>query len=511
MPAESGRAAERPVRNRLAVAAGAGAIAVYAAILGAHASRAAGGSDSSGYLNEARSLARGTVTDPVPLIDRLGLDDRFAPAFIPLGFVPSARPREMTFYYPPGLPLHMAAAATVAGWDRGPFWVAPLCAAAAVWLLFVFGRDVGLSAPQAAAGSAILAVHPAFLFEALQPMSDVPATAWSLAVLLCARRSRMDARWAAGAGAAFGIAFLIRPASILLLLPALVFLGTDRRRLAGFVAGGIAPFLVFVGFNLAAFGRPFLTGYARGGLLDALAWENFPARVRHYAHWLSATLTGLVLLGWLVSLPDRRILRRDRAAFLLWFSAFFLFYCFYGPYETWWYLRFLLPAFPALILAFALALRHAVDAAATRVPRRIAGATAALAVAVVLALEIRQVRRLRVRAIVADESTYPDVARWAAAEMPPDALVVAMQMSGALRYYTGFAAARWDGIPDALWPPLLAAAAREGYRPYALLFPFEENEVVRRIPGPWTPIAVRHGVSLWRLGGAADRAAAGRP
>jgi len=294
MPAEPGLGAGSAFRKRLALAAGIGLIAAYVAVLGAHASHAAGGSDSSGYLNEARSLSRGKVTARIPSIDRLGLDDRFAPAFIPLGFVASPRPREMTFYYPPGLPLHMAAAAAVAGWDEGPFWVAPLSAAAALWLVFLFGRDAGLSPAGAAAGAAILGLHPAFLFEASQPMSDVPATAWSLAVVLLARRSRRDARWAAAAGAAFGAAFLVRPASILLLLPVLVYLGLDRRRLAAFVGGGVAPFLLFVGFNVSAFGRPFQTGYARGGLLDALAWANFPARVRHYSHWLSATLTGLV-------------------------------------------------------------------------------------------------------------------------------------------------------------------------------------------------------------------------
>ena len=277
--------AVRPRGLRAWLAAGAGIVAcgIYLLFLGAHASHVAGGADSSGYLNAARALREGRVVEPVPLVAELGLPERDRPAFIPLGYVPGPRRGTMTFYYPPGLPLQMAAAAAVAGWERGPFWVAPLCALAAVLLIFALGRDLGLGAPAAAAGTAILAAHPAFLFEALQPMSDVPATAWTLAVLFCARRSRERGMWAPAAGLAFGIAFLVRPANILILLPGLVLLGLDRRRLSGFVAGGLLPFAFFVLYNRAAFGHPFATGYGEGGL-----WMEFADRKStrlNSSHW----------------------------------------------------------------------------------------------------------------------------------------------------------------------------------------------------------------------------------
>jgi hypothetical protein len=72
-----------------------------------------------------------------------------------------------------------------------------------------------------------------------------------------------------------------------------------------------------------------------------------------------------------------------------------------------------------------------------------------------------------------------------------------MQMSGALRYYTGLPTARWDALPDALWPSLAGAAERRGVGLYALLFPFEENEVMKRIPGAWTRLDSNSGVTLW--------------
>src|SRR5205814_377341 len=62
------------------------------------------------------------------------------------------------------------------------------------------------------------------------------------------------------------------------------------------------------------------------------------------------------LLGAIYSLIRAR---RDRVHLMLalWWWPFFLFYSFYGPYETWWYTRFLLPAYPALIISALLAAR----------------------------------------------------------------------------------------------------------------------------------------------------------
>ena len=487
----------RPSRLPFAAVSLLAAAALYLAFLGAHASRVAGGADSSGYLNAARGLSRGRVVEPVPLLAELGLAQRDLPAFIPLGYVPGPSPATMAFAYPPGLPLQMAGAAAVAGWRQGPFWVAPACAIAALLLIFALGRDLGLSGAACAAAAAILGAHPAFLFEALQPMSDVPATAWALAVLLCARRSRANVRWAPAAGFAFGVAFLVRPANILVLIPCLVFLGFDRRRLAGFAAGGALPFAFFIFYNRASFGHPFQTGYGEEGLWRELAWGHFAARIRHYAHWLSTTLTGLVLLGWLVAPFDRHVPRRDRAALFLWFAVFLLFYCFYKPYATWWYLRFLLPALPALILGFLLAGRDALRLIEARFGGSTAGRFAWLAIGIVLLLELRQVRRLGARQIVEDQVDYTEAASWARERLPSNALAIAMQMSGTLHYYTAVPIVRWDTLPEEDVRRILSAAEGRGYRIFALLFPFEEDPVRTRTSGAWVKMAALRDVSVW--------------
>ena len=41
------------------------------------------------------------------------------------------------------------------------------------------------------------------------------------------------------------------------------------------------------------------------------------------------------------SFSDRRLGRSDRAMLAAWFGLFLLFYCFWGPYEAWWFTRYL--------------------------------------------------------------------------------------------------------------------------------------------------------------------------
>jgi hypothetical protein len=74
-----------------------------------------------------------------------------------------------------------------------------------------------------------------------------------------------------------------------------------------------------------------------------------------------------------------------------------------------------------------------------------------------------------------------------------------MQMSGALKFYTNLTPVRWDWIqPDQV--SLLRERARaEGYQWFALLAPFENEELQKRLPWGWTKMGTRRDVTLWRL------------
>ena len=226
--------------------------------------------------------------------------------------------------------------------------------------------ELGLR-PHRGGGLALLD-SPSVSLQAGQTMSDVVATAWVR--WRSSQRSvpapGASALWAAAAGAAFGMAVLVRPTNALVILPLVLALPTRAKTWLAFAAGG-APFAAFqLAYGTAAFGGPFKTGY-RSLLSEGMALSNFPPRARHYAFWTARLLSPLVPLGWAAVAADRRVSRRDRAVLLTWFAGFFLFYSFYGPYEAWWYTRFLLPGYPAVILGALLG--RATSSSARGVPR----------------------------------------------------------------------------------------------------------------------------------------------
>ena len=160
------------------VAAGAAVAALaIGVVLGTYV---AGGSDSSCYLNGGRLLARGLVRLEQPLA-------RDAPwphagqTFTPAGFSPSVDAGGFVPICSPGLPLLMAAFRVL---HVTEFLVVPLLGALAVWLTYVLGRAIH-GPTTGAASAALLACSPTFLYQLVQPMSDVPAMAWWLLALVC--------------------------------------------------------------------------------------------------------------------------------------------------------------------------------------------------------------------------------------------------------------------------------------------------------------------------------------
>jgi hypothetical protein len=475
----------------------------YGSYLYRHTCFAVGGSDSSGYANAARALVHGPLVAPIPGLARFGLAETAAPVFTPLGFVAVSGNRTMAPLYPVGFPLHVAAAALVAGWDLGPYLVSPIAALLALLLVFLVGRELDLPRWVAAGGAVLIAACPVFVFQAVQPMSDVVAALWCLAAVFAALRSRADARWAAVAGFAFGVAVLVRPLDAVLAVPLLFALPRQRRALALFVLGGSPCAALLFGYNSACFGSPLQSGYGLIGLRSKFAWANFPVRLPRYAAWTSEILTPLVCLGWGAALLDRRIPRRDRALLFTWFGVFFVVYCLYEYADVWWYTRFLLPGLPALVLGFLLVARDlaAAGSKGPAAPRRWVVAAAVVAIAMAAVLGFRATRRLGVLELWQAQAAFPESCRWAGETLPSGALVLSMEMSGALRYYTSLTPVRWDALDAASFQELKSRTDRSGAPWFALLMRHEVPLAAPRVPGPWVYLGERGGVSLWRLEG----------
>ncbi|HTY43059.1 MAG TPA: glycosyltransferase family 39 protein [Thermoanaerobaculia bacterium] len=473
-----------------------GAIA-YGVFACAHRTVAVGGSDTAGYACTARDIAAGTLVLPVEAPSRLGLDERLTMEFIPLAHELGPKPGTMVPYYPPGFPIHIALAATAFGWESAPFLVSPILAVLCLLLVYQLGRELGLSRPEAAAGALILGAWAVFVFHAIQPMSDMAATVWATAAVVAGLRARQTPGWALAAGAAFGLAVLVRPTNGLLLPALLLALPSTRRALVLFLSGA-APLAAFYGFwNRAAFGSPFRTGYTHQ-FQGELALENFPLRIRRYGAWLVAELSLVVPLGWLLAVAgvNRHVRRRDRALLGTWFGAIFGFYCFWGPSDNWTYGRYFLPAAPALVVGLLLAVRGLT----ARLSTPLRAAVASAVVAVVLAVEWRAVRSLGARG-GGDRGAEFELGSRAAAKRAGrrPAIVVSMETSAALRYYTDLMPLRWDRISPEDFALVRARAGERGVPVYAFVFDREIPDALPRVPGSWVLLEKTRTGGLWAL------------
>jgi Dolichyl-phosphate-mannose-protein mannosyltransferase len=469
---------------------------VYAIVLLENTCFVAGGSDSSGYLSTARSLSRGHIVQDVPELSELQLSDDWLPVFMPLAYVAGPSQHTMAPLVTPGVPLHMALAARIGGWARSPFLVSPILALLSLILVYALAREFGLSSLSALSASLILALCPAFMTYGMQPMSDVIATFWILLTLLLCLRSKKNARIATAAGAAFGIAVLVRPTNILLLAALLFALPLKAKQLLLFVAGGLPCAVLFLIYNSIAYGHATQTGYgAVGGML---AWSTFPKQFAFYSYQLLWQLSPLIPLAWLALTVRRRVALRQRLILFVWPAAFLLFYSFNGPFDAWWYVRYLLPAVPGIILG-ALVFWEDVAQSRRKVGPRALAAIGVTLVLVIAATEVYQVAHYDVLENHKAEDRYVEASGLAARSFPERALVLSMQMSGSLRYYTSLRVARWDMLDNEKMDLLRKRAQEKGERLYAVLFPFEVEEVKRRVHGQWTGAGVSHDITLWTI------------
>lgn len=432
------------------------------AVLIANRSESIFGADSSGYANLARMLDRGETTRPLPVACR-DCDPSWR---TPLGFVPLPGER-MASFYPIGLPIHLALFARIGGWARAPFFVSPLAGVALVLLTFWLGRR--LHSELAGLIAALLTGFCAvFVFQALQPMSDVLAAMWSVAAMVAAVEGKRRPRFDVLAGFCFGVAVLVRPTSTLLLVPLVA--GALRSgpaaeggheaglaRVGRFLAGGVPVALVLGWYDLDAFGSLLGSGYGAGGATREFALGYFAPRALHYGRWTIELLGPVAILAAAGGL----VVARERWMLAGWFASFFVFYSFYFSYDEWWYTRFLLPAYPAIALAAGIGLAHLMRR------RRIAGV---LLVIVALAWEGRQLARFDVLFTDEDQHLSRVPVEWAARALPPRSVVFSKEFSGALLYYSDHLPVRWDLAPAD--PPI---APR-----YALLMEHEEEAFLAR-------------------------------
>jgi hypothetical protein len=185
----------------------------------------------------------------------------------------------------------------------------------------------------------------------------------------------------------------------------------------------------------------------------------------------------------LPSAPPAVPLEATRVAWvgLLVFATLLAFYALYLVFDEWVYVRFLLPALPWMFV-----LSGAVLAGiAERLPDRGLAPLVTLAAALMIATAgIGRAREAGALDVGAGEQRFVAMADLVRAS-PPDAVVLAMQHSGSLAYYTDRVVIRWDWIEPAELPGLLETLRARGRAVYAVLDDWEVsrfNDRFERVP-----------------------------
>lgn len=469
----------------------------YFALLLRHNCTFAAGPDSSGYLSEAKLFASGRLRAPVTPLRELGVERSMIDVFVPLGFVPGTG-NTMVPVYPPGLPLHMLVFALLGGWTAGPFLVAPLAAIGCLFLMYAVGRELGLSPGWAVLAPLLLAPAAVFLAFAMQPMSDVLAAFWVTSAIWCGLRARRRISFAFVAGAAMAVAVAVRPTNALAALPLALAIPFDRHVWRNVVSGALVPAAALLLFNAIQYGSPLRFGY--GSIADVLTWRPFGVCAGFHLSWTMRMFSPVAAVFAIVALFTRSISMQHRLLFASWFGVFFAFYSFYDYCPAWGAIRFMLPAFPAVILAVLFSLGAATSALAERGRHRLARVVACIAVLAILAGAIDQTSEFRVFRVDDYESVFPETVAWTARSVPSNALVVSGVFSGAFYYY-GRWTVRWDRLDADRFMLLRAYAGNRNRRFYAVISDNEvtREEFLRRLPGVWTPIGRNRDVTLYRL------------
>jgi hypothetical protein len=472
---------------------------------------AAGGSDSSCYLNQARLFRSGTTHIDQPLIAE-------APwphaewTFVPAGHIPSAVGRDRSGtrivpMCPPGLPLVMTGFSIVRG---GEFLVVPLAGALAVWLTFVLGRR--LESERVGAAAAILvACSPIVLFQVVQPMTDVPAMTWWLLAAVLAIGPREGESRPFAAGLAASMAILTRPNLFPLAMTILLYLGAGFSRPKGqygesgfsrtgdgppkgglpvlsFLAGLVPGLALLAILQAKMYGSPLASGYGPAPALFTTA--NILPNLARYPRWLLAVHTPFLVLAFAAPFLTRR--RAEVWLGLAIVATTLAMYLPYIAFEDWWFVRFLLPAIPWLVVLSAIV----VDRIATRMlPRRAAFLTLAIA-AILGAAWIGIARDRRAFELVQLERHFIDAGAFAAEHLPANAAVLTIRHSGSVYYYSHHPTVSWDTLPPDALDRALAFLRQRGLTPFLLLDTAEEPLFRQRFEATspigrldWPPIA----------------------
>ena len=359
--------------------------------------------------------------------------------------------------------------------DRPPPRVEPLAGLVAAWLVMA---------------------SPTYLFMLALPMIDVPVAAlWTVAFLfllrgntvLVANGRRPHSRDLRALRTALrvvnallaGLDPLTLAPLVRLVVPASGCCSTgagrarrrvptrrdaDRAVLCAVASASVAIAMLFKHW----YGSPLQSGY--GGLDVLFAWSNIVPNLRNYFSWLVETQTIFALAGLLaVSCRCRASGRNAPIAgsssiIGLFVAVLWAEYCIYLGFDAWWFLRFLLPAWPFMMLGLAALL--------LAVARRVAQFGFVVVTWLVVGsgrytFDIGQARGAFT--LRQSDRQYVAAAQLTRSMTPENSVVFTLLHSGSMRYYGGRMTMRFDLLDKEWLDRAVAWLAERGIASYVLL------------------------------------------
>ena len=383
----------------------------------------------------------------------------------------------------PALPIVMAALQKIGG-HAAAFIVTPVAGAALIWMTWLLGtrvrsRAVGLMSAW------LMATSAPVLFMLMWPMTDIPATA--LAALMLWLLLAESGRSAAFAGLVAAIGILTRPNFVVtaaavggwLCFDAWRWRGPLRRwsRVAAFAAGVTPGIAITLLVNTSWYGSPIASGYGSASQLFGI--DRVIGNTVRYTQWALASAPLLFVGLFALAVPIARVWRdaggRRTATLLAAVTlSVLVVYLPYEPYDQWWYIRFLLPAWPALVVATAVAVEALLTTGRLAAQLR-AGLVIAAGVAGVGFAATHLVFQIGVT-----ERRYATIARLVDTMTEPDAVILTMPHSGTVRYYAGRDTLRYDVLNEDWIDRAIAWLAAQGRHPYVLLEDWEQPKFEAR-------------------------------
>jgi hypothetical protein len=459
---------------------------ISGAIASTYATKSAAGADASGYLSEAALLTSGRLFHDDPLADAVRGQDPYLTT--PLGWRPAPSEGRQSPTYAPGLPLLMAIPHALGG-ITGAAFVVIVCGAIAVIATGLIASQLAGSVAGILAAT-LLAFTPVFIYQSIQPMSDVPVTAaLMLSFALLCRGGSLDPP----AGIACALAILIRPNLAPL---AIVPLFVARRKIAFAIPVAIAAALLAY-LQWQWYGSPLRSGY--GATEELFSVANIVPNIGRYSRWWLATAPATLLgVFGVIRLRSNRMAQVLAAFAMLVLAAYLI----YAVFDEWSYLRFLLPAIAVAAIFASVDLARWIESwrVTVRVP---------LLFVVILGLTAysiwitRSFDTFKLADYVQRVSTVADYVN---SNLPQSSVLIAGEQSGSMRYYTGRSILRWEAASaDALTNVL--PKLEQSQRPVFIVLDTWEEPLFRAklaaaVALDWPPMLVAgttHRTQVWRL------------